>query len=222
MWKAIDGYEGYYEVSDAGEVRSLDRFVVNQTGKYKGMKRELVGKIMKQSESVGAGRDSGYLVVNLRKNHTANVVTVHKLVADAFIPNPLNLPSINHIDGNKHNNRVDNLERVSYSDNNIHAIKTGLRSPRGNPIAQYDQNHNLIAVYRSTCEAARVTGVSRGGISHCLNGRCETSGGYVWKKISESPTTIPEGSTREDELPVEAQRPSNRAEDIVCPVRNDG
>lgn len=222
MWKTIKGYEGYYEVSDAGEVRSLDRYVENASGMHKGMRRLLKGKDMKQSESVGSGRNSGYLVVNLRKNHTSKVATIHKLVADAFIPNPLCLPTINHIDGNKHNNRVSNLEWVSYSENNQHALDNGLRSPRGNTIAQYDLNNNLIATYRSACEASRKTGLSRGGISHCLNGRCNSSGGFIWRKLSESPTTIPQGSTQEDEFPAEAQRPSEMMEDIVCPVRNDG
>ena len=221
MWKPVKNYEGYYEVSDSGEVRSMDRFVETKTGRQKGMKRMLLGNVMKQTESVGKTRESGYLVVNLRKDHTSKVVCVHHLVAETFIPNPDNLPTINHIDGNKHNHRVENLEWASYSENNIHALSTGLRRPRGNKIVQYDLENNLIRTYRSTCEAARITGVSRGGISHCLNGRSETSGGFIWRK-SESPTTIPKGSTQEDELPAEAQRPSERMEDIVCPVRNDG
>ena len=206
MWKEIKGYEGYYEVSDDGQVRSLDRYVVETKGKYIGKKRFLRGSIMKQSVSTGRDGNS-YYVVNLHKNRISNVVLVHMLVAQAFIPNPDNLPTINHIDGDKHNNNVSNLEWASFSENNTHALKTGLRNPRGNAIAQYTLDGNLVATFRSACEAARVTGFSRGGISHCLNGRSETSSGYIWKKLSESPTTIPNGSTREDELPVEAQRP---------------
>ena len=206
MWKAIKGYEGYYEVSDDGQVRSLDRYVADTYGKRAGQQRFLRGAIMKQTVTTGRDGDS-YYVVNLHKNRVSDVTLVHVLVAQAFIPNPDNLPTVNHIDGNKHNNHVSNLEWVSYSENNIHALDTGLRSPRGNAIAQYTLDGKLVSTYRSACEASRVTGFSRGGISHCLNGRSETSSGYIWRKLSESQTTIPDGSTREDELPVEAQRP---------------
>ena len=146
MWKSIQGYEGYYEVSDSGEVRSLDRYVADTTGKHAGKKRLLKGSMMKLTEGKTSRKEGGYLVVNLRKNHTSRVVPVHVLVARAFIPNPDNMPTVNHKDGNKLNNNVSNLEWVSYSENN-------------------------------------------------------------WRKQSESQTTIPQGSTQEDELPAEAQRP---------------
>lgn len=205
MWKAIQDYEGYYDVSDTGEVRSVDRYIVDT----KGVHRLLRGKTMKKTEATGREGNSGYLVVNLRKENTARVVPVHTLVAKAFIQNPDNLPTVNHIDGNKHNNNVSNLEWATYSANNIHALQTGLRKPRGNEVCQYSPDGRLIATYKSTCEAARATGLSRGGISHCVNGRTNQSGGFIWRKLSESQTTIPQGSTQEDELPAEAQRPSN-------------
>lgn len=218
MWKAIKEYECYYEISDKGEVRSVDRYIHDSSGKS----RLLHGKVMKLTERRGKNRSEGYYVLNLRKNRTSWVVPVHRLVAAAFIPNPNGLPTINHIDGNKHNNTVENLEWATFSENNFHALRSGLRSPRGNSIMQFDLHGNLISTYRSTCEASRDTGISRGGISHCLNGRTLTSGGFVWKKLSESATTIPQGSTQEDELPVEAQRPSDMTEDIVCSVSNNG
>ena len=216
MWKAVENYEGYYEVSDSGEVRSVDRYVSNKRGKHTGMVRHLKGSIMKQSLV------DGYPVVNLRKNNTANVIHVHILVAKAFIPNKYELPVVNHKDGDKQNNHVSNLEWVTYADNNIHALKTGLRSPRGNHICQISTSGEVVAIFKSTCEAARVTGLSRGGISHCLNGRTQTSGGFVWKKLSESQTTISQESTQEDELPAEAQRLLEATEDIVCAVSNNG
>lgn len=202
MWKAVKGYEGYYEVSDRGEVRSLDRYIYCNDGTIHFIK----GRIMRQSERLNKHRGgTGYMVVNLRKNHTSFIASVHKLVANAFIPNTYNLPTINHIDGNKHNNAVSNLEWVSYKDNNVHALVNNLRKPRGNAIRQYTIDGEFIAEYKSTCEAARQTGLSRCGISHCLNGRCNTSGGFIWKKVLGSATTIPKGSTVEDELPLEAQ-----------------
>lgn len=207
MWKSIQGYEGYYEVSDSGEVRSLDRYVADTTGKHAGKNRLLKGSMMKLTEGKTSRKEGGYLVVNLRKNHTSRVVPVHVLVARAFIPNPDNMPTVNHKDGNKLNNNVSNLEWVSYSENNVHALRTGLRSPRGNAIIQYTLDGDYVATYKSATEAARITGFSRGAISHCLNGRASQSFGYIWRKQSESQTTIPQGSTQEDELPAEAQRP---------------
>lgn len=200
MWKPIQGYEGYYEVSDSGEVRSLDRYVLETRGKHTGTQKLLKGRKMKLTEN-------NYLVVNLRKNNTSYVVPVHVLVAKTFIPNPDNLPTVNHKDGNKLNNDVSNLEWVSYADNNIHALRTGLRHPRGEKITQFTLNGEYVADYASVSEAARATGFSRGAISHCVNGRSKQSFGYIWIKQSESQTTIPQGSTQGDELPAEAQRP---------------
>ncbi len=202
MWKEIEGYEGYYEISDSGEVKSLDRYVSCSDGTL----HHIRGRIMKQSICRYRDNDDvGYLVVNLRKNGTSYVAPIHRLVAKAFIPNPQNLTTVNHIDGNKHNNNVSNLEWASYRDNNIHALLNNLRSPRGNAIRQYTLDGAFVAEYKSTCEAARKTGLSRCGISHCLNGRCDTSGGFIWKKVLESATTISSESTAEDELPSEAQ-----------------
>lgn len=216
MWKSIRGYEGYYEVNDSGEVRSLDRIIQKRHKDGTINYATLKGRVMKQSVSCG------YRVVNLRRDHTANVVCVHRLVAEAFLPNPNRYPTVNHKDGNKQNNAVENLEWASYSDNNIHALKHHLRNPRGNKILQFSLDGICIAEYPSTCEAARVTGLSREAISQCLNHYSSTSNGYIWVKQSESQTTIPQGSTREDELPVEAQEPPETAEDIVCSVSNGG
>lgn len=207
MWKEIQGFEGYYEVSDSGEVKGLDRVVYDTKGRYTGKPHIVKGRLMKLTESVTRPQEQGYLVVNLRRDSKANVIPVHLLVAKAFIPNPNNLPTVNHIDGNKHNNNVSNLEWATYSENNTHALRTGLRKPRGTPTAQYSLSGEFIACFPSESEAARATGLSRAAISHCLHGRTRQSQGYVWKIQSESATTIPQGSTQEDELPAEVQRP---------------
>ena len=173
-------------------------------------------------QSVSRGRDGcGYYVVNLHKNGVGNVIPVHILVARAFIENTDNMPTVNHKDGDKHNNHVSNLEWVSFSENNSHALENGLRKPRGHVISQYKPTGEYIGSYRSACEASRITGISRGMISNCLNGRARQAGGCVWIKESESQTTIPNGSTQEDELPAEAQRPQH-VEDIVYAVSNNG
>lgn len=180
MWRQIEGYEGYYEVSDEGSVRSVDRFITDSNGNT----RFLRGSIMKLSEATSRDNTNGYLVVNLHKNHKSSVIPVHVLVANAFIPNEQNKPTVNHKDGNKHNNRVSNLEWSSYSENNTHAIETGLRKPRGTKVEQYTTSGEYVATYKSVTEAARKTGFSRGGISHCVNGRSSTSSGFVWKLSS--------------------------------------
>ena len=212
MWKPIKGYEGYYEVSDDGHVRSLDRHVKN-FGNYI---RQLTGKEMKLT----LGRN-GYYVVNLRKERTTKVYTVHTLVAQAYLENPYNYPTVNHKDGNKLNNTVDNLEWVSYGENNIHALKNNLRKPRGVSITQYDYSFNKIATFRSVTDASRKTGISRESISLCVNHYTHSAGGYIWVKNSEGQTTIPDGSTPEIGAGGSASRP-NRDEDIVYTIRNDG
>ncbi len=204
MWKQISGYEGYYEVSDDGMVRSIDRYITDSTGKT----RLLTGKPMKQTEASVGDRDTdGYFVVNLHKSHKSFVVPVHRLVAEAFIDNPNNYPTVNHKDGNKHNNAVDNLEWASYSMNNIHALNHGLRDPRGCVIVQKDTDGNVVGVYKSVCEASRCTGIGRSIISHCANGRVNTAGGFLWEKVEKCNDYLEYESTLEDELPMEVQEP---------------
>lgn len=215
-WRKIAGYEGYYEVSDAGLVRSLDRYVTDSTGKT----RLLTGKNMKQSCSINKHRNTeGYLVVNLHKNCVSAIAQVHRLVAETFIPNPDLYPTVNHIDGDKHNNNVENLEWVSYAKNNIHALKTKLRHPRGTPIKQIDEYGNVVHEYVSVCEASRQTGIGRSMISHCVNGREKSAGGFYWKRIEKCNDYLEKESTPDDELLVEVQE-LRTAEDIVCSGRN--
>lgn len=218
VWKTIKGYEGYYEVSDTGRVRSLTRVIPNVSETSDIFYRTLHGREMKLTYDP----INGYYVVNLRKNCTSNVRQVHRIVAETFLENPDNLPTVNHIDGNKLNNDLSNLEWASYSWNNLHALQHGLRRPRGVTICQYTSDGELVGQFRSVCEASRATGIGRANISHCVNRRTLSAGGYVWRKLSESATTIPQGSTPENELPVEAQRPSEVTEDIVYSASNSG
>lgn len=213
-WKDVNGFEGYYEVSDCGIVRSVDRNVFYRNGKTK----KLTGKTMKQTERKNGLRGGdGYYVVNLRRDGKSKVIPVHRIVAEAFIDNKYMLPTVNHIDGNKHNNNVSNLEWATYSHNNEHAIQTGLRSPRGNAVMQIGNNGDIISIFRSACEASRSTGISRGMISHCINHRCSYAGGYIWRKVEECNDYLLNESTVDDELPLEAQE--RDTEDIVCADR---
>lgn len=121
-WKEIEAYDGTYEVSNTGMVRSRNRFIVTGTGST----RYLSGQMIKFKVS----RDS-YRFVSLSFRGKVKSHYLHRLVAAAFIPNPLNKPTVNHINGRKSDNRVANLEWVTLSENMRHAYETGLCSTGG-------------------------------------------------------------------------------------------
>lgn len=113
-WRDVIGFEGYYEVSNLGRVRSIDR--TDSSGKF------LQGRILK-----GGSGGERYITKSLWKENKWYNRMVHRLVAEAFVPNPNNLPQVNHKDGDTHNNRADNLEWVTPSENIQHCISAGLR-----------------------------------------------------------------------------------------------
>ena len=111
VWKAVKDYEGLYEVSNLGRIRSVPRTV--RVGKGKGYERLIESKIL--SPSING---SGYKIIILKKpNHKVICRTIHRLVAEAFIPNPNNLSDVNHKDEDKMNNNVENLEWMAHKDN---------------------------------------------------------------------------------------------------------
>lgn len=122
IWKDIKGYEGYYQISSFGRVKSVERIVERKNNtKMKVKERILRQHIMK----------NGYCTVNIIKK-TYKTHLVHRLVAIAFINNEKCLPQVNHIDGNKGNNNLSNLEWCTQKENSIHASKNGLlHSPKG-------------------------------------------------------------------------------------------
>lgn len=129
IWKPVLGYEGYYEVSSFGRVKSLPRIshLPGNSGTY--IKKEKFMKIHKD-------RRYGYKQLELHTNSKGKTWKIHRLVGLAFIPNPLNLPQLNHIDGDKTNNRVENLEWCDNSYNQIHAFRMGLN------ISRKGENHH--------------------------------------------------------------------------------
>lgn len=114
IWKNVIGYESLYEISNQGHVRSLGNFEMPNGGKHP--PKAISPVVHKQ----------GYFVVRLYKNHKQKSLFVHRLIAQAFIPNPLNLKFVNHIDGNKQNNSISNLEWITASGNVNHAYVMGL------------------------------------------------------------------------------------------------
>lgn len=115
---------------------------------------------------------------------------IHRLVAEAFLPDWSQSLQVNHIDGNKQNNTVDNLEMVTPSQNITHAHRTGIGGAHhlhklgGNPakpVSQYTLSGEYVATYSSTFQAQKATGTSSGNLSHCASGTRRTAGGYIWK-----------------------------------------
>lgn len=176
IWKDIPNYFGKYQISNFGNVKSTN---------YKSTKKE---RIMKPTIN-----SSGYYKIELYKNGKSNIYYVHRLVALVFIPNPENKTQINHIDGNKTNNNVSNLEWVSVSENQIHAInlnlrkrspmtgRTGKQNPNSKKILQYDMAGNFIAEWNGIAEAARQINGKACSISNNLCKRTKSSYGYIWK-----------------------------------------
>lgn len=114
IWKPLKDYEGLYEISNMGNFKSLPK---------KGSSKILLMK------SRHVDISTGYIAIQLHKNNKMLTKRIHRLVASTFIPNPNNYPVVNHIDGNKKNNQVDNLEWCTYSENSLHAINSGLSKP---------------------------------------------------------------------------------------------
>ena len=170
VWKDIKGFEGLYQVSNTGRIRALDRKI----GYRKGRLRNWKGTEKHPTENA-----KGYLKVNLFKDGKSVTREVQRFVAEAFIPNPECKEQVNHIDGNKHNNNVSNLEWTTPRENTIHSftvLKRGIKK-----VSQYDLQGNYIRTFDSFAEAARTTHTAPCSISNVVNGRRHTAGGYVWR-----------------------------------------
>lgn len=168
IWKDIQGHNGLYQVSNLGRIRS---FFYNNV------------RILKQSNT-----KDGYKKISLQKDRKWKVYLVHRLVAQAFIPNPNNLPQVNHKDEDKTNNCVDNLEfcsheyNMNYGTRNERMSKTKINLPsRSKPVLQFTLDGTFIKEYPSQKEVERQIGVYHGEISLCCNGKRHSSGGFIWR-----------------------------------------
>ena len=194
IWKDIEGYEGY-QVSNLGRVKSLDRIDSNN--------HPLKGVILKPYIS-----NSGYLLVGLYKQQKRDRKLLHRLVAEAFIPNPDNKPEIDHINTDKTDNTVWLNEdgSVNYDKTNLRWVtkKENMNNPltkikmqinarkpskgkyskkhhRSKPIIQYDKDSNFIKEWNCITDVERKMGYSVSNISSCLRGKSNTAYGYIWK-----------------------------------------
>lgn len=171
LWKCIKGHEERYEVSNFGNIRSLDRVVTDVNGKI----RKVKGRDMKKTVN-----NAGYYVVNIGKG---NLQLVHRLVGEAFIYNDRDdRDCINHIDGNKLNNHHSNLEWVTKGENNIHSHENNLSNVK-KPIRGTNLKTGEIIDFESARQAEREVGVSYRLISATCNGRQKSAGGYRWEFI---------------------------------------
>lgn len=175
VWVDIKGYEELYQISNMGRVRRKAKMVnVGIKNVKKAFKQEMVLKPLKLTK--------GYLgVVLYDKDSKGKTYKIHRLVAQAFIPNPNNLPQVNHIDGNKENNNVNNLEWCNQKENMQHSYKIGLRRNIVKSINQYDKNGNFIKKWDSIMQAERCLKISNTSISACCLGKKKSAGGYIWK-----------------------------------------
>lgn len=180
IWKDIKGYEGIYQISNLGNVRSLDYRILNTNGVGY---RTIKGRVMKPREN-----NKGYLIIGF-SHGKRKTCTVHRLVAQAFIPNPNNYSDVNHIDENKHNNNVENLEWISHKDNMNYgnrSIKASLKLSSTRQLAENGRatkiiNLDTMEVFDTIKEAAIKYSVDYNAISRCCRGKVKTSCGYRWK-----------------------------------------
>lgn len=177
IWKDIKGYEGLYQVSNLGNVKSINHY--NKFGEKTILYK---GKVLKQQII----KTNGYLSVNLSKNGKTKKFLVHRLVAEAFITNSNNYLVINHIDENKLNNSLDNLEWCTYLYNNNYGehsekISTTRSKNKNKKVYQYDLKGNLIKIFNNSMEAKKIMGYKNNSITRCCRKLQKTTGGFIWK-----------------------------------------
>ena len=170
-WKNIKGYEGLYQVSSEGRVKSLER-------------KDCLGRIVKERVLKTAPNAQGYPIVCLYVGGRQKLFKVHRLVCQAFHKNPENKPCVNHIDENKTNNCASNLEWCTYEENNNHGTHNErVAKDNSKPVRQYTLDGGLIKVWASPCEAGKQGGFDSATISNVANGKRKTHKGFIWKYI---------------------------------------
>ena len=174
-WRPVLGYENSYEVSNTGRVRSLN----------------YIGKKIVQ-ERVVCDNGNGYGRITLYKNNVGRRKYIHRLVAEAFLPNPENKPQVDHIDGDPGNNQVENLRWCSNLENSNYELtrkhrsdnaycrgRTGALNPNAKPVAQI-LNGVCLKIWESASVASRELGISFKNISACAHGKRRVAGGFGW------------------------------------------
>ena len=161
IWKDIKGYEGLYQVSNFGRVKNLRR-----------------DKVLKLSER------GGYLRVALTINYNSKWFSVHRLVAQCFLPNVNNLPQVNHKDGVKTNNNISNLEWCTNKENSRHAWRNNLCNNtfrKNRLILQKDDKGKVLKVWERFSEIEEKLKITKKNICSCCHGKRKRAGGYMWE-----------------------------------------
>jgi len=186
-WLPVVGLEGYYEVSNKGRIKSLERYVCMRNCQ----------KWIPESLITPHRNINGYYCVTLSKDGFAKREYLHRIVANAFLPNPMNLPFINHKDENPANNCVDNLEWCTHRYNSNYGTCRDRASKklRNHPalsdrVIQMTLDENPIAEFPSMSEAERVTGIAQQNICACCRGKVIHAGGYKWRYVSCALTNV--------------------------------
>lgn len=190
IWKPIIGYEGLYEISSLGRIKRL----------YREIHRHKMGLLVLRERILSPGLNKGYprMILCDALGGKTNY-SIHRLVANAFIPNPEGKPCIDHINGIRTDNRVENLRWCTIAENNGFELarkhisdgkvgekngmfgRSGKKSPSHKPVLQYDLDGNFIRKYYGIMEAQRETGVQFKNISKVCHGERNSAGGYFWK-----------------------------------------
>ena len=163
MFKAVKGFEGFYEVDELGRVRSVDRIVELQNGGT----RKFKGRELKPAKDSG-----GYAMVNLSKNGITKMMKVHRMVAEAFVPNPENLPEIHHINHVRNDNRTENLRWVTRAEQ----MDEHLRAAKGTKLRVV--GHDIDKMFISSHEVERELGVNHSDALKVAKGIYKQAKGY--------------------------------------------
>lgn len=194
IWKDIPGYEGLYQVSDQGRVRSLDRIVAHSRYGFQSLK----GRILRQHKN-----GDGYFQIGLNKDSHRKRYRTHRLVAQTFIPNPNSKPEVDHINTKRDDNRIENLRWATLKENQNNSLtqkkrsdsmkgdkhpmygKLGKTNPNSKPVYQVSMDGNIIRKWNALSEAERQTGTDESSISRCCQGKLNSSGGFRWIYASD-------------------------------------
>lgn len=158
IWKPIEGFEGLYEISSIGRIKSI--------GTYNTCKRGIMSPMIDPD---------GYPHVRLYNNGVSKDIAIHRLVAIAFIPNPNNYRYVNHKDENTKNNKVSNLEWCTNSYNLIYS--------KGKKVAQYSKGGDFIKEFNCVADASRECNIPTTNISKCCKGKRYSAGKFIWRYV---------------------------------------
>jgi len=172
----IQGYSDYYICKETSEILSTKERMNTVSG---------TRKVLKQTQNSKNSSSNYYVVVLVDDQGNKLKKSVHRLLMETFVPNPENKPHVNHIDGNKLNNSMDNLEWNTVQENTQHAVDTGLMTFEfcEKEVHQYTLSGNYIGSFRSDAYAQEITGVAKQNISKNTLGKRPNAGGYQWSRI---------------------------------------